>query len=74
MYHSVTGKPSLRVGLFIGLLLGLSLLLLSACGGQGGQAEEGDIQTSLILLLWASVVSWAEPGFSACTLPSGPEW
>src|SRR5215217_9571265 len=44
MYHSVTGKPSLRVGLFIGLLLGLSLLLLSACGAQdsakGGAGQE----------------------------------
>jgi Tol biopolymer transport system component len=35
MYHSVLGKPSLRVGLVMGLLMGLcSLLLLAACGGE----------------------------------------
>ena len=36
MYRSLTRQPDLRVGLVMGLLLGLSLLLLlSACGGQG---------------------------------------
>src|SRR5215207_10808531 len=44
MYRSVIGKPSLRVGLLMGLLLGLSLLLLAACGGQnsakGGAGQE----------------------------------
>jgi Tol biopolymer transport system component len=48
MYHSVIGKPSLRMGLLIGLLIGLcSLLLLAACGGDeaakgggGGGGEE----------------------------------
>jgi hypothetical protein len=35
MYHSLIGKPSLRVGLVMGVLLGLSsLLLLAACGGE----------------------------------------
>src|SRR5215218_3923367 len=35
MYHSLIGKPSLRVWLVMGLLFGLSsLLLLAACGGQ----------------------------------------
>ena len=33
MYQSPIGKPSLRVGLLMGLLIGLSsLLLLAACG------------------------------------------
>jgi hypothetical protein len=41
MYHPIVRKPSLRVGLLMGLLIGLSLLLLTACGGQGGQAEKG---------------------------------
>jgi Tol biopolymer transport system component len=44
MYRSVIGKPSLRVGLLMGLLIGLSLLLLTACGGQdsakGGAGQE----------------------------------
>jgi Tol biopolymer transport system component len=43
MYHSLIGKSSLRVGLVMGLLIGLSLLLLAACGGQkstsGGTAS-----------------------------------
>ena len=34
MYHSPIGKPSLRVGLLMGLLIGLCLLLLAACGGE----------------------------------------
>src|SRR5215217_5786460 len=34
MYHSPIGKSSLRVGLVMSLLIGLSLLLLAACGGQ----------------------------------------
>ena len=35
MYHSLIGKPSLRVVLVMGLLMGLcSLLLLAACGGE----------------------------------------
>jgi len=40
MYRSVMGKPHLRVVL-VALLLALVLILLSACGGQGGQAEKG---------------------------------
>src|SRR5215211_6292790 len=43
MYHSLIGKSSLRVVLVMGLLIGLCLLLLAACGGQkstsGGTAS-----------------------------------
>jgi hypothetical protein len=43
MYHSLIGKSSLRVVLVMGLLIGLCLLLLVACGGQkstsGGTAS-----------------------------------
>jgi hypothetical protein len=41
MYRSVMGKPHLRVVVLMALLLALVLILLSACGGQGGQAEKG---------------------------------
>jgi len=34
MYHPVIRKPDLRVGLLMGLLLGLSLLMFSASGEQ----------------------------------------
>src|SRR5215212_7439583 len=47
MYHSVTGKTSLRVGLLMGILIGLSLLLLSACGG-GGTSGGGEHQQAKI--------------------------
>src|SRR5215204_7143624 len=44
MYRSAIGRQSLRVGLVMGLLIGLSLLLLSACGEQdsakGGAGQE----------------------------------
>src|SRR5918995_643153 len=33
-YHSLIGKPSLRVWLVMGLLIGLCVLLLAACGGE----------------------------------------
>jgi Tol biopolymer transport system component len=51
MYHSLTGKPSLRVVLVMGLLIGLcSLLLLAACGGQesakGAAGQEHKKSTS----------------------------
>jgi hypothetical protein len=51
MYHSLIGKPSLRVWLVMGLLIGLSsLLLLAACGGgnsaKGGADQEHNKSTS----------------------------
>src|SRR5215217_6588211 len=51
MYHSLIGKSSLRVGLVMGLLMGLcSLLLLAACGGgnsaKGGADQEHNKSTS----------------------------
>ncbi len=51
MYHSLIGKPSLRVVLVMGLLIGLcSLLLLAACGGgnsaKGGADQEHKKSTS----------------------------
>src|SRR5215216_411064 len=51
MYHSLIGKPSLRVVLVMGLLIGLcSLLLLAACGGKesakGGADQENKKSTS----------------------------
>jgi Tol biopolymer transport system component len=51
MYHSLIGKPSLRVVLVMGLLIGLSsLLLLAACGGEeaakGGADQEHNKSTS----------------------------
>jgi dipeptidyl aminopeptidase/acylaminoacyl peptidase len=51
MYHSPIGKPSLRVVLVMGLLIGLcSLLLLAACGGgnsaKGGADQEHKKSTS----------------------------
>src|SRR5918994_1864131 len=50
MYHSLIGKSSLRVGLVMGLLMGLcSLLLLAACGGEnsakGGAGQEHNKST-----------------------------
>src|SRR5215216_7329967 len=41
MYHSVIGRQSLRVRLLMGLI-GLSLLLLSACGAQVSAKGGGD--------------------------------
>src|SRR5215203_3798000 len=51
MDHSLIGKPSLRVVLVMGLLMGLcSLLLLAACGGgnsaKGGADQEHNKSTS----------------------------
>ena len=51
MYRSALGRQSLRVGLVMGLLIGLcSLLLLAACGGQnsakGGAGQEHKKSTS----------------------------
>jgi hypothetical protein len=50
MYHSLIGKPCLRVGLLMGLLLGLSLLLFAACDDQdsakGGAGQEHKKSTS----------------------------
>jgi Tol biopolymer transport system component len=50
MYPSVIGKPSRRVGLLMGLLMGLSLLLLVACDDQnsakGGADQEHKKSTS----------------------------
>jgi hypothetical protein len=50
MDPSVIGKPSLRVGLLMGLLMGLSLLLLVACDDQnsakGGANQEHKKSTS----------------------------
>src|ERR671910_3083797 len=50
MYHSLIGKPSLRVVLVMGLLIGLCLLLLAACGGEnpakGGADQEHKKSTS----------------------------
>jgi hypothetical protein len=51
MYHSLIGKPSLRVVLVMGLLIGLcSLLLLAACGGgnsaKGGAGQENNKSTT----------------------------
>src|SRR5215207_6051007 len=51
MYHSLIVKPSLRVVLVMGLLMGLcSLLLLAACGGgnsaKGGAGQEHNKSTS----------------------------
>src|SRR5918995_1839286 len=52
MYHSVLGKPSLRVVLVMSLLMGLcSLLLLAACGGEesakGGAGQVHNKSTSV---------------------------
>jgi hypothetical protein len=50
MYHSLIGKPSLRVVLVMGLLIGLCLLLFAACGGvnpaKGGAGQEHNKSTS----------------------------
>jgi hypothetical protein len=41
MYHSLIGKPCLRVGLVMGLLIGLSVLSLAACGGENSAKGGG---------------------------------
>src|SRR5215216_971208 len=41
MYRSLTRQPDLRMGLLMGLLIGLSLLLLSACGSGGTSGAGG---------------------------------
>ena len=50
MYHSLIGRPSLRVVLVMGLLIGLCLLLLAACGGEnsakGGADQDNNKSTS----------------------------
>src|SRR5829696_1909130 len=50
MCHSLIGKPCLRVGLVMGLLIGLSVLSLAACGGgnsaKGGAGGEHNKSTS----------------------------
>jgi hypothetical protein len=50
MYHSLIGKPCLRVGLVMSLLIGLSVLSLAACGGEesakGGAGQEHNKSTS----------------------------
>src|SRR5215204_6226870 len=49
MYHSLIGKPCLRVGLLMGLLIGLCVILLAACGGEnsakGGAGGEHNKST-----------------------------
>ena len=44
MDHSVIGKPSLRVVLVMGLLMGLSVLLLAACGSEEKKGATGGTQ------------------------------
>ena len=50
MYNSLIGKPCLRVGLVMSLLIGLSVLSLAACGGEesakGGAGQEHNKSTS----------------------------
>src|SRR5215217_8662103 len=50
MYHSLIGKPSVRVGLVMGLIIGLCVLSLAACGGgnsaKGGADQEHNKSTS----------------------------
>jgi hypothetical protein len=63
MYHSLIGKPSLRVVLVMGLLIGLCLLLLAACGGEesakGGLAKSTTRAPALVQL--PRMVRWARP-------------